>query len=213
MLKWIVWSRTVWLNWIAWNRNVFDNWTVLTFKLCAYTKLNCLKFNLVLNDPKKGWYSLKQNNQPTNNQVCWLKTIIFIFCLPEHKKSLQNISNAMKRSIMEFFDWDFFLQRVWKQFYSRLVHKVGMYLVLLNILQISCMNLRTNQYRPYCAFMNRNSSLRLLSWQWDGIEVICTLCNLCIYNDWASSFSFHSGFVLLVFFGGGVIKHYLTQLC
>ena len=27
------------LNWIAWNR------TVLTFKLCTYAKLNCLKWN------------------------------------------------------------------------------------------------------------------------------------------------------------------------
>ena len=31
------------LNWIVLNRN----------KLCTYAKLNCLKFNLVLNDPKK----------------------------------------------------------------------------------------------------------------------------------------------------------------
>ena len=45
MLNWIVWIRTVWLNWIAWNRNIFDNETVLTFKLHAYAKLKCLKWN------------------------------------------------------------------------------------------------------------------------------------------------------------------------
>ncbi len=38
MLKWIVW-----VNGIAWNRNIFDNLTVLTFKLRACAKLNCLK--------------------------------------------------------------------------------------------------------------------------------------------------------------------------
>ena len=45
MLNWIVWIWTVWLKWIAWNRNIFDNQIVLTFKLCAYAKLNCLKWN------------------------------------------------------------------------------------------------------------------------------------------------------------------------
>ena len=42
MLNWIVWIKTVWVNWIALNRNGFDNYTVLTFKLQAYAKLNCL---------------------------------------------------------------------------------------------------------------------------------------------------------------------------
>ena len=37
MLKWIVW-----VNWIAWNGNVFDYQTVLTFKVCAHAKPNCL---------------------------------------------------------------------------------------------------------------------------------------------------------------------------
>ena len=72
MLNWTVWNRTVWtlLNWIAWNSTVFD---IETVQLCltevfeielfwhltiwkknySYIKLNCLKFNSVLNDPKK----------------------------------------------------------------------------------------------------------------------------------------------------------------
>ena len=53
------------LSWIVWNR------TVLTFncflnKNYTYTNLNSLKFNLVLNGPKKGWYAVKLHNQPTN---------------------------------------------------------------------------------------------------------------------------------------------------
>ena len=56
MLFWIVWNKTVFdietvvmLNWIVWNR------TALTFvnKNYTYTKLNCLKFNLALNDPRR----------------------------------------------------------------------------------------------------------------------------------------------------------------
>ena len=37
ILKWITWTRTVWLNWITWNRND------LTIKRCTYAELNCLK--------------------------------------------------------------------------------------------------------------------------------------------------------------------------
>ena len=35
------------LNWIVWNR------TVLTFKMCTYAKLKCLKFKSTLNNQKK----------------------------------------------------------------------------------------------------------------------------------------------------------------
>ena len=49
------------LNWIAWNR------TVLTFELRTYVKLNCLKLNSALNDPKTVDVPLdKTTNQPTN---------------------------------------------------------------------------------------------------------------------------------------------------
>ena len=40
-------NRVLMLNWFVWNR------TVLTSKC----------FNLVLNDPKRGWYTVKQNNK------------------------------------------------------------------------------------------------------------------------------------------------------
>ena len=45
MLNWFFWIRTVWLNWIAWNRSLFLTNRLLTFKLSAYAKLNCLKWN------------------------------------------------------------------------------------------------------------------------------------------------------------------------
>ena len=56
------------LNWIAWNR------TVLTFKLCTYTKLNCLK--------RKGFCML--------NWIVWNRTVlIFTVC---KKKTIRILS-------------------------------------------------------------------------------------------------------------------------
>ena len=56
LLNWISRIRTAWVNWIAWNRNVFHNQTVLTFKLRAYAKLNCLKLNYFWHWNYLHWY-------------------------------------------------------------------------------------------------------------------------------------------------------------
>ena len=49
----------------------------------------------------------------------------------------------------------------------------------------SC-NLSASQRRPYCESVNSNSSVGLVSRQWDSVDRACVLCDRRIHNDRAS---------------------------
>ena len=55
------WNCVLMLNGIASNRSVFNR-----TELCTYAKLIFLKVQFDVIWPEKGWYAVKQNNQPTN---------------------------------------------------------------------------------------------------------------------------------------------------
>ena len=47
-------------------------------------------------------------------------------------------------------------------------------------------NLVASQRRPYCASVNSNSRVGLVSWQWDAVDWACVLCDCRLHNDQAS---------------------------
>ena len=50
-------------------------------------------------------------------------------------------------------------------------------------------NLAASQKRPYCAFMNSNSPVGLVSRQWDAVFWACVLCDRRIHNGRAGRYS------------------------
>ena len=58
------------LNWIAWNR------TILTFKLRAYTKLNCLKWNCFCMLNWIIWTIFDIETVLTQNWIVWNRTVL-----------------------------------------------------------------------------------------------------------------------------------------